>query len=154
MNLKDKVVLSNGVEMPNIGFGTWQMANDKNTEDVLTFALTHGYSHIDTAMSYGNEEQVGKAIKNSNRKREELFITTKLPAEVKDAKEVTKCFERSLKLMGLDYVDLYLIHAPWPWEEVGKDYEKKIKKYGLKWKKYINQEKLDQLVFLIFQSTI
>ena len=73
MNLKDKVVLSNGVEMPNIGFGTWQMANDKNTEDVLTFALTHGYSHIDTAMAYGNEEQVGKAIKNSNRKREELF---------------------------------------------------------------------------------
>lgn len=55
MNLKDKVVLSNGVEMPNIGFGTWQMANDKNTEDVLTFALTHGYSHIDTAMAYGNE---------------------------------------------------------------------------------------------------
>ena len=135
MNLKDKVVLSNGVEMPNIGFGTWQMANDKNTEDVLTFALTHGYSHIDTAMAYGNEEQVGKAIKNSNRKREELFITTKLPAEVKDAKEVTKCFERSLKLMGLDYVDLYLIHAPWPWEEVGKDYEKENQEIWLEMEK-------------------
>lgn len=135
MNLKDKVVLSNGVEMPNIGFGTWQMANDKNTEDVLTFALTHGYSHIDTAMAYGNEEQVGKAIKNSNRKREELFITTKLPAEVKDAKEVTKCFERSLKLMRLDYVDLYLIHAPWPWEEVGKDYEKENQEIWLEMEK-------------------
>lgn len=79
----------------------WQMANDKNTEDVLTFALTHGYSHIDTAMAYGNEEQVGKAIKNSNRKREELFITTKLPAEVKDAKEVTKCFEKIFKTYGI-----------------------------------------------------
>ena len=135
MNIKDKVVLSNGVVMPNVGFGTWQMANDKNTEEVLTYALKNGYSHIDTAMAYGNEEQVGKAIKNSNRKREELFITTKLPAKIKDPKKVSECFERSLKLMDLDYVDLYLIHAPWPWEEVGKNYEKENQEIWLEMEK-------------------
>lgn len=113
--------LSNGVQIPKIGFGTWQIKNGGEAYYSVSLALKNGYKHIDTALAYGNEESVGRAIKDSNIPREEIFVTTKLPAEIKTYKEAEEAFLKSLNNLGLDYIDLYLIHAPWPWSEMGKD---------------------------------
>lgn len=113
--------LKNGVEIPKIGFGTWQITPGEETYNAVSLALKHGYRHIDTAAAYGNEKSVGEAIRDSGIKREDIFITTKLPAEIKDYETAEVTFLKSLELLGVDYVDLYLIHAPWPWNEMGKD---------------------------------
>lgn len=115
--------LANGVKIPKVAFGTWQIPNEEAYNATLD-ALKAGYRHIDTADAYGNEEGVGKAIKDFGIKREDVFITTKLPAEIKSYDEALEHFEGSLKRLGVDYIDLYLIHAPWPWSEQGKDCEK------------------------------
>jgi diketogulonate reductase-like aldo/keto reductase len=120
--LNDTYTLNNGIKIPKIAFGTWQMPNDEVGYDSVAFALKSGYLHIDTARVYGNEEVVGKAIKDSGIAREDIFVTTKLPAEKKTYDEATSTFERSLEKLGLDYVDLYLIHAPWPWSDRGSDH--------------------------------
>ena len=106
------VTLNNGVHMPIVGFGVFQIP-DHETEEAATAALGAGYRHLDTAASYGNEKAVGRAISNSGIPREELFVTTKLwiqKAAGEDA--VKRAFERSLGDLGLDYLDLYLIHQP------------------------------------------
>lgn len=114
-------VLSNGINIPKIAFGTWQVKpGDEAYNSVLT-ALKLGYKHIDTALAYQNEESVGKAIKDSKIDRKELFITTKLPADIKGYNETIEAFNTSLKNLGLEYLDSYLIHAPWPWSNVGLD---------------------------------
>ena len=114
-------VLSNGVKIPKIGFGTWQTPDGEVAYNSVRIALDAGYRHIDTAFVYGNEGSVGKAVKDSKIAREKLFITTKLPSEVKDYDGALKHFDMSLKNLGMDYLDLYLIHAPWPWSDVGSD---------------------------------
>lgn len=120
--IKDEYyVLYNGVKIPKIGFGTWQIPNGEVAYNSVLCALKAGYRHIDTASAYGNEESVGKAIKDSGISREEIFITTKIPAEIKTYDEAVKCINKSLELLGVDYLDLNLIHAPWPWSEVGKE---------------------------------
>ncbi|WP_332601753.1 aldo/keto reductase [Arthrobacter sp. S2(2024)] len=109
------VTLNNGVEMPILGFGVFQIP-DEETQAAVEAALDAGYRHLDTAASYLNEEAVGLAIKNSGLARDELFITTKLwiqhaPAgSVQD--DTKRAFDNSLRRLGLDYVDLYLIHQP------------------------------------------
>jgi 2,5-diketo-D-gluconate reductase A len=105
------VTLNNGVQMPILGFGVFQVPADE-TEQVVRDALSVGYRHLDTAASYGNEEAVGRAIAGSGVQREELFVTTKL--WVQDAGDVntSRAFEASLGCLGLDYLDLYLIHQP------------------------------------------
>jgi len=105
------VTLNNGVEMPILGFGVYQVPPEE-TERVVSDALAAGYRSLDTAAAYGNEEAVGAAIAKSGIAREELFVTTKL--WVADAPEAntTRAFETSLAKLGLDYVDLYLIHQP------------------------------------------
>ncbi|MBC7565014.1 aldo/keto reductase [Candidatus Saccharibacteria bacterium] len=120
--LKETYTLNNGVTIPKIAFGTWQMPNDEVGYDSVAFALKSGYVHIDTARVYGNEEVVGKAIKDSGIDRKDIFVTTKLPAEQKTYDQAMSSFELSLKELGLDYVDLYLIHAPWPWSDRGSDH--------------------------------
>lgn len=105
------VTLNNGVEMPILGFGVYQVESDQ-TEQVVTDALAAGYRLIDTAAAYGNEEAVGAAIKNSGIPREELFITTKLWVQDPGEENTTRAFEASLNKLGLDYLDLYLIHQP------------------------------------------
>ncbi len=80
-----------------------------------------GYRHIDTARAYYNEASVGRAVRDSGIPREELFITSKLPAEAKSYEAALDEFETTMNEIGLDYLDLYLVHAPWPWDEVGKD---------------------------------
>lgn len=111
--IMQKVVLNNGIEMPILGFGVFQVTDLKECEKSVSEALETGYRLIDTAASYENEEAVGNAIKRSSVPREEIFVTTKL--WLADAGEVkTKAaFERSMKRLQLDYLDLYLIHQPY-----------------------------------------
>jgi 2,5-diketo-D-gluconate reductase A len=105
--------LNNGVEMPILGFGVFQVTDPAECERGVTEAIKTGYRLLDTAASYGNEAQVGQAIKNSGVPREELFVTTKLWIQT-DGYDGTKgAFERSLKRLQLDYLDLYLIHQPY-----------------------------------------
>jgi diketogulonate reductase-like aldo/keto reductase len=114
--------LSNGIKIPSIGFGTWQIPDGKITFDAVSFALQNGYKHIDTALAYGNETSVGRAVRDSGKKRNEIFVTSKLPAEIKTYEGALRSFDRTMENLDLDYVDLYLIHAPWPWSEKGKDF--------------------------------
>lgn len=113
--------LSNGVKIPKIGFGTWQIKPGEETEKAVGLALKNGYRHIDTAEGYQNEESVGKAIKNSGLNREEVFITTKLESHIKTYEGAKEYFLDSLKKLDTDYLDLFIIHAPWPWSDMGKN---------------------------------
>lgn len=113
--------LSNGITIPRLGFGTWQAKDGDEAYNAVKWALEAGYRHIDTAYVYGNERSVAKAIRDSGVAREEIFLTTKLPAEVKEYDPALEYFERSLRNLDTDYLDLYLIHAPWPWSNVGQD---------------------------------
>jgi 2,5-diketo-D-gluconate reductase A len=108
----ENVILNNAVKMPLLGFGTYLIRDGSECEQSVLNALNVGYRLIDTAAVYNNEESVGRAIKNSDVKREEIFVTTKfLPADVGYEKTKRAC-ESSLKKLGLDYIDLYLIHLP------------------------------------------
>jgi len=112
--------LYNDVKIPKIGFGTWQISNAA-AYDAVSVALKTGYRHIDTARAYGNEENVGRAVRDSKLIREEVFVTSKLPAEIKGNKEAHASFEKTIHNLGFDYLDLFLIHAPWPWNDRGRD---------------------------------
>jgi len=106
------ITLNNGIEMPLLGFGTYLLRDGFECEQSVLHALNVGYRLIDTAAAYSNEESVGRAIKKSNVKREEIFVTTKfLPADTGYA-NAKRAFEASLTKLGLDYIDLYLIHLP------------------------------------------
>ena len=107
------VVLNNGVEMPILGFGVYQIADTEECERSVYEAIRAGYRLIDTAAVYQNEEAVGKAIEKSGVKREEIFVTTKLWIQDAGCESTKKAFERSLKRLQLDYLDLYLIHQPY-----------------------------------------
>lgn len=115
--------LANGVQIPKVAFGTWQIPGGDTAYQAVLAALKAGYRHIDTALAYRNEASVGKAIRDSGILREQIFVTTKLPAETKSYQGALADFDESLKNLGLDYVDLYLVHAPWPWSQVGRVYD-------------------------------
>nr|WP_157528887.1 aldo/keto reductase [Kibdelosporangium sp. MJ126-NF4]CEL20656.1 oxidoreductase of aldo/keto reductase family, subgroup 1 [Kibdelosporangium sp. MJ126-NF4]CTQ89568.1 oxidoreductase of aldo/keto reductase family, subgroup 1 [Kibdelosporangium sp. MJ126-NF4] len=105
------IKLNNGVTMPQLGLGVWQVP-DGDTASVVTTALEAGYRSIDTATAYGNEEGVGKAV--ADFPREQLFVTTKLDNSDQGYDEALRAFDKSMTLLGLDYLDLYLIHWPMP----------------------------------------
>ncbi|WP_283680209.1 aldo/keto reductase [Lentilactobacillus sp. Marseille-Q4993] len=109
MSLTDTYTLYNGVKIPQVGFGTWQSDGD-DAYRAVRWALEAGYRHIDTAAAYGNEDFVGKAIKDSGVPREEIFLTTKLWNADHGYEATKKAFAESLSKLGTDYVDLYLIH--------------------------------------------
>ncbi|WP_274363996.1 aldo/keto reductase [Paenibacillus thermotolerans] len=129
--LADTTTLNNGVAMPWLGLGVWRVEEGSQVEDAVSAALAHGYRSIDTAAVYGNEAGVGKAIRQSGVKREELFVTTKVWNADQGYESTLRAYEESLKKLGLDYVDLYLIH--WPvkgkyvetWRALRKLYEEK-----------------------------
>ena len=107
------VKLNNGVEMPVLGFGVYQISDPEVCERAVGDALKIGYRSIDTAAAYGNEEAVGRAVHRSGVPREELFITTKLWISDAGYEPARKAFEESMSKLGLDYLDLYLIHQPY-----------------------------------------
>jgi len=113
--------LSNGVKIPKIGFGTWQVPSGDIAYQSVRMALKNGYRHIDTAAAYQNEESVGQAIRDSGIPREEIFVTSKLQSHIKTYEGALEAFEKTMKALNIGYLDLYLIHAPWPWNEIGKD---------------------------------
>lgn len=114
-----KVVLNNGVEMPVFGLGTYLSGNSKETQDIVSYALEIGYRHIDTARYYGNERDIGRAIEKSRIPRDEVFITTKLWNSDHGYDRALAAFGESREDLGLDYVDLYLIH--WPVQELRRE---------------------------------
>ncbi len=112
--MRDYFELPGGYKMPSLAYGTWLIKNEIAAECVKN-AIEVGYRHIDTAQAYENEEGVGEGIRQSGIKREELFVTTKVKAEIKSYKKAKKSIDESLERLGLDYVDLILIHCPQPW---------------------------------------
>ena len=119
--LTDTVTLSTGAAMPVVGFGTWLLEDGRECYDAVSTALQTGYRHIDTARAYRNEASVGRAMRDSGIPRDEIFVTSKLPAEAKDLDTARREFETTMSEIGLDHIDLYLVHAPWPWDQIGKD---------------------------------
>lgn len=107
-----KIVLNNNIEMPLEGFGVFQVTEETQCEEAVANAIEAGYRLIDTASSYQNEEAVGRAIKRSGVAREDLFITTKAYIQQMGYEKTKEAFEESLEKLGLDYLDLYLIHMP------------------------------------------
>ena len=106
--------LLNGNKIPALAYGTWLIKNEK-AKDCVLMALEAGYRHIDTAQAYGNEQGVGEGIRQSGLKREDIYLTTKVQAEHKTYKKAKKSIDESLEKLGLDYIDLILIHCPQPW---------------------------------------
>jgi 2,5-diketo-D-gluconate reductase A len=149
-----KVILNNGVEMPILGFGVYDVYDANECEQAVYDAITAGYRLIDTASAYLNEEAVGKAIKRSGVPREELFITTKVWIQDHGYESTKKAFEKSLNRMQLDYVDLYLIHQPFgdiygSWRAMEELYrEGKIRAIG------VSNFESDRLVDLILHNEI
>jgi len=113
--------LYNGVEIPEIGYGTWQIKNDK-ASNCVQMAIAAGYRHIDSAKVYGNEVGVGEGVRASGIKREDIFVTTKVPAEYKSYKKAKKAIEESLANLNIGYIDLILIHCPQPWRLFGSPF--------------------------------
>ena len=123
----DCFTLSNGVKIPCVGYGTWQTPDGETTAECVKTALSLGYRHIDTAFAYGNEKSVGEGIRRSGVAREDIFVTTKHWVTERGYDKTVAAVETSLRLLGLDYVDLYLVH--WPcvaklspdWKEINAD---------------------------------
>ncbi|MEQ9441745.1 MAG: aldo/keto reductase [Cyclobacteriaceae bacterium] len=149
-----KVRLNNGIEMPILGFGVFQVTDIEECERSVFDAIETGYRLIDTAQSYGNEEAVGRAIKRSGVSREELFITTKLWVQSSGYEGARKAFENSLKRLQLDYLDMYLIHQPFgdvygEWRAMEELYrEGKVRAIG------VSNFQPDRLIDLIVHNEI
>ena len=115
--VSEQFVLRNGVEIPKVGFGTWQTPNDVAPQAVQT-ALRAGFTHVDTARAYENESGVAEGVRLSGVPRESVFVTTKVPAQFKTYEEATVSIDTSLSELDLGYIDLLLIHAPKPWPQM------------------------------------
>jgi methylglyoxal/glyoxal reductase len=137
LNINSTVKLNNGTKMPLLGFGTWQIRNGADAYNAVSYALDVGYRHIDTARFYGNEESVGRAIRDSKVPREDIWVTTKLRPN--DAWNASKAFEESFRKLNVGYIDLYLLHFPvpvlnkkvWHWMEDIYENSGKVKAIGV-----------------------
>lgn len=148
------IKLNNGVEIPVLGFGVFQITDLAECERSVIDAIQVGYTHIDTAASYQNEEAVGRGIKQSGIAREKLFITTKLWIQSNGYENTLKAFERSLKRLQLDYIDLYLIHQPFgdvygEWRAMEELYQQgKVRAIG------VSNFQPDRIIDLIIHNNI
>lgn len=114
--LNETYTLSNGVKIPKLGLGTWFIDDDK-AEDAVKEAVKLGYRLIDTAQAYGNECGVGEGVRNCGLPRNEIFVTSKVAAEAKSYESAAASIDETLSKMGLDYIDMMIIHSPQPWAE-------------------------------------
>jgi len=119
MILQDTYTLANGVKIPKLGLGTWMIPND-DVGRAVEEAVAIGYRHIDTAQAYANEAGVGNGLRTCGVPREQIFVTTKLAAEAKSYDEAATAIDRSLETLGLDIIDLMIIHSPQPWAKYGE----------------------------------
>ena len=123
MILQETYTLSNGVKIPKLGLGTWFIPDAQAVEAVRT-AVSLGYRHIDTAQAYENEAGVGEGVRTCGLPREQIFVTSKVAAEHKDYDSAARSIDETLEKMGLDYLDMMIIHSPQPWADFrGGDYE-------------------------------
>ncbi len=113
-SITDTYILSNGIHIPCVGFGTWQVQDGQTAVNAVAAALKAGYRHIDTAQAYGNEESVGQAIAQSGVPREEIFLTSKLANPIRGYQETLDAVEQSLNKLQTDHADLFLLHWPRP----------------------------------------
>ncbi|GER89879.1 2,5-diketo-D-gluconic acid reductase [Dictyobacter vulcani] len=154
MSAMPSVTLNNGVKMPLLGFGVYQIQDAEECERSVYDAIRTGYRLIDTAAAYGNEEAVGKAIKRSGVPREELFVTTKLWIEDAGDERTRQAFERSLQRLQLEYLDLYLIHQPFgdvygAWRAMEKLYQEgRVRSIG------VSNFQLDRLMDLMVHHQV
>lgn len=136
--------LSNGVEIPVLALGTWFIDDDK-VEEAVKSAVKLGYRHIDTAQAYGNEQGVGKGIRSCNVPREQIFVTSKVAAEYKTYEEAAASIDRSLANMGLDYIDMMIIHSPQPWDKVNQSEDHYVEGNRAAWRALENAYKAGKL---------
>lgn len=127
------IILNNGVKIPQLGLGTWFMDDDK-VADAVKEAVKLGYRHFDTAQAYGNERGVGEGIRTCGVPREQLFVTSKVAAEQKTYEEAAAGIDETLKKMGLDYLDMMIIHSPQPWVEVNQSDDRYVEGNRAAWK--------------------
>jgi len=118
--LEETYTLTNGVDIPKLGLGTW-FIDDGDAARAVRDAATIGYRHVDTAQAYDNERGVGEGIRACGVPREQLFVTSKLAAEVKSFDDAVRAIDESLTKTGLEYLDMMIIHSPQPWQEFGSD---------------------------------
>lgn len=136
--------LSNGVEIPVLALGTWFIDDDK-VEEAVKSAVKLGYRHIDTAQDYGNEQGVGKGLRSCDVSREQIFVTSKVAAEYKTYEEVAASIDRSLVNMGLDYIDMMIIHSPQPWDKVNQSEDRYVEGNRAAWRALEDAYKVGKL---------
>ena len=127
------LTLSNNIKIPQLGLGTW-FIDDANVAEAVNAAATLGYRHFDTAQAYGNERGVGEGIRNCGISREELFVVSKVAAEHKTYEEAKQGIDETLKKMGLDYLDMMIIHSPQPWDKVNQCDDRYVEGNRAAWK--------------------
>lgn len=129
----NSLTLSNGIKIPQLGLGTW-FIDDSKVADAVKAAVSLGYRHFDTAQAYGNERGVGEGIRNCGIPREELFVVSKVAAEHKTYEEAMAGIDETLNKMGLDYLDMMIIHSPQPWVKVNQCEDRYIEGNRAAWK--------------------
>lgn len=115
----ETITLNNGIKIPKLALGVWEIPDDK-VADAVKSAVDIGYRHIDTAQAYGNERGVGEGVRNASVNRDEIFVNSKVAAEIKNYDEAKQSIDETLNKMGLDYLDMMIIHNPQPWNEVNQ----------------------------------
>lgn len=115
----ETLTMNNGLKIPKMALGVWEIPDDQ-TPKAVEEAIKIGYRHIDTAQAYGNERGVGEGVRNSGIARDKIFINSKVAAEIKDYKKAKASIDETLEKMGLDYLDMMIIHNPQPWSEVNQ----------------------------------
>ena len=133
MIYNETFTMANGVIIPKLALGTW-FIDDGTAAEVVQNAVEIGYRHIDTAQAYGNERGVGEGVRTCGIEREEIFVTSKVAAEHKDYKTASAGIDETLRKMGLDYLDMMIIHSPQPWKEVNQSDNRYIEGNRAAWR--------------------
>lgn len=128
-----KLTLANGIEIPQLALGTW-LIDDQTVVGAVKSALEMGYRHIDTAQAYGNERGVGEGVRASGIARSEIFVTSKVAAEHKDYRTAADGIDETLRKMGLDYLDMMIIHSPQPWKLVNQSDDRFVEGNRAAWR--------------------